>query len=99
MVLLVDVHAHLDDKKFADDLPAVLERAEAAGVKFVVCNGVGPESNRVVYSLSQHHPLVKPAYGLDPTESLSLTDAEVKKELAWIQEQEFVAFFPKTGWQ
>ena len=92
MVLLVDVHAHLDDKKFSDDLPAVLKRAEAGGVKFVVCNGVGPESNRVVHSLSQHHPLVKPAYGLDPTESLPLTDAEVKKELAWIQKQEFVAF-------
>ncbi len=91
MALLADVHAHLDDEQFKKDLPAVLERAEKAGVKAIVCNGLLPESNRAVLALSKNYPLIKPAYGLGPSEMLKLSDAEISKELTWIQKQECVA--------
>lgn len=91
MALLADVHAHLDDERFKDDLPAVLERAEAAGIKAIICNGLLPESNRAVLALSKKYPLIRPAYGLGPSEMLKLTDGEIEMELAWIQEQECIA--------
>src|SRR5436305_15247278 len=34
---LFDTHAHLDDDRFRDDLPAVLDRAAAAGLTHVLC--------------------------------------------------------------
>ena len=37
--MLVDTHAHLMDTAFSSDLPAVLERAAAAGVVALVCVG------------------------------------------------------------
>ena len=37
---LIDSHAHLDGPKFAADLDAVLERAQAAGVDTVITIGV-----------------------------------------------------------
>ncbi len=89
--LLADVHAHLDDGQFEQDLPAVLERAAAAGVRAIVCNGLSPASNRAVLALSQEYPLIKPAYGIGPSEALKLSDEEIAAELAWIQGQECVA--------
>ncbi len=89
--LLADVHAHLDDAVFREDLVAVLERAAAAGVRAIVCNGFSLASNRAVLALSQNYPLIKPAYGIGPIEALKLSNADIAAELAWIQEQECIA--------
>jgi TatD DNase family protein len=42
---LIDTHAHLFDDRFAKDLPAVLERAAAAGLERVVCLGIDLETS------------------------------------------------------
>src|SRR3989344_2608737 len=42
---LVDVHCHLNHALFKDDLPAVLRRAEKAGVKAILTSGVNPPAN------------------------------------------------------
>ncbi len=68
---LVDVHAPLDHALFRNDLDAVLQRAEKAGVKAIVCNGVNPESNRAVLKLAERFPVIKPALGIYPVDALS----------------------------
>jgi TatD DNase family protein len=53
---LIDTHAHLDDLRFADDLPAVLERAAAAGVARVLTVGIDLATSRAALALAARHP-------------------------------------------
>jgi TatD DNase family protein len=63
---LFDTHAHLTDERFRDDLPAVLDRAAAAGVTHVVCVATtaadSPHSVRVAGESS----LVWASVGIQP---------------------------------
>jgi TatD DNase family protein len=63
---LIDSHAHLDDEKFRDDLPAVLDRAREAGVCRVVTIGVTASSSAACLALAQAHPLLATAVGIQP---------------------------------
>jgi TatD DNase family protein len=64
--MLIDTHAHLFDGRFRADLPAVLDRAAAAGVGRVVCIGIDRDSNRDSVRLANAHPMLVAAVGLQP---------------------------------
>lgn len=64
---LFDAHAHMASEDFSPDLPAVLARAEAAGVCGIVAVGETLEETQRILALSDRHPLIKPAAGLYPT--------------------------------
>jgi TatD DNase family protein len=53
---LIDTHAHLDDSRFADDLPAVLDRAVAAGVTRVLTIGIDLATSRAALALAARFP-------------------------------------------
>lgn len=72
---LFDAHAHLASAEFAGDLAAVLERAQAAGVRGIVVVGETLEEAERILDLSRRHPMLKPAAGLYPT-TLDLGAAE-----------------------
>jgi TatD DNase family protein len=65
-VSLFDTHAHLDDDRFAADLPAVLERAKAAGVDHVVTIATTAPSSAASIVLAARHPLVYASVGIQP---------------------------------
>jgi TatD DNase family protein len=67
--MLVDTHAHLMDRAFANDLPAVLERAAAAGVGALVCVGYDEPSSVAAVALAEQHPQVVAAVGIHPNSS------------------------------
>ena len=63
---LIDTHAHLDDEQFAGDLPAVLERARAAGVVQIVAVATTATSSAACIALASNHPHVFATVGIHP---------------------------------
>jgi TatD DNase family protein len=72
MVILFDVHAHLEHPLLASDLPDVIARAKAAGIKVIIANGVDRETNRAVLELAKRFDIVKPALGIYPVDALAV---------------------------
>ncbi len=97
---LIDVHAHLESKKFDKDLDSVIERFREAGGEFVVNSGVNPATNRKALALSEKHDVVKASFGMYPIDAIAdrfsdfgeegylreIEAYDVDEELAWIEE-------------
>jgi TatD DNase family protein len=63
---LIDTHAHLDDERFANDLPAVLERAAAAGVYRVVTVATTAPTSAACVALAAQYPMLAATVGIQP---------------------------------
>ncbi len=83
--MIVDVHAHLDFDDFKDDLDEVLERASEEGVKIIICNGVGPDSNKKVLELAKKYAILKAALGYYPCDCDKVSGEQFDKELDFIR--------------
>jgi TatD DNase family protein len=73
--MFVDSHCHLDDKRFTDDLDAVLDRAAAAGVTRILTIGTGdgpPEIDRAT-RLADRYPQVYASIGVHPHDAAKIT--------------------------
>jgi TatD DNase family protein len=97
MTILIDVHAHMDWPEIIDDIDAVVERARDAGVKVVIANGVGKDSNRKVLDISEKYEIIKPALGIYPPDALETEEGgnfkgfDVEEELKFIREHDPLA--------
>ncbi len=67
MATFYDTHAHLDYPDYAADLPAVIERAQAAGIVKMISIGTDLESSARAIKLSEQYPAVFAAVGWHPT--------------------------------
>jgi TatD DNase family protein len=72
---LFDTHAHLHFPEFADDLPAVLVRARAAGVTRMLTIGTELESARAAVALAEREPDVWAAVGMHPHAAAAADEA------------------------
>jgi len=81
-----DCHTHLTDPAFADDLPEVIARARAAGVRWMVTNGTDPPSNRAALALAEAHPEILPALGIYPVDAVANEVLASGPELPWEQQ-------------
>lgn len=80
---MIDTHAHLTSPTFADDLPAVLSRARAAGVLSIICVSESLPDARAALALhAEHGALVRPALGLHPEVATTIDTAELPAHLA-----------------
>jgi TatD DNase family protein len=71
---LFDTHAHLQDPAF-DDMPAVLDRAQQAGVAGIAVCGYDAASNVQALELASRSPLLFPTVGFHPHEAKDITPA------------------------
>jgi TatD DNase family protein len=72
---LFDTHAHLHFPDFAADLPAVLERARAAGVQRFVTIGTDVETTRAAIALAAREPGVWATAGVHPHDAAAADEA------------------------
>lgn len=68
---LIDSHAHIDFPQFADDRPAMLERARAAGVTTLLAIGTGPGPEKLDSALpfAEQHDWIYATVGIHPHEA------------------------------
>jgi len=69
MATFYDTHAHLDYPDYADDLPEVIARAQAAGITKIISIGTSLCSSERAIRLAEQFPPVYAAVGWHPTEA------------------------------
>ncbi|HZJ16646.1 MAG TPA: TatD family hydrolase [Chthoniobacteraceae bacterium] len=70
--MLIDTHAHLTFKDFADDLEGVIARAAEAGVTRIITIGTSLESSRLAVELAEKYPGVFATVGIHPDNAVKL---------------------------
>jgi TatD DNase family protein len=94
--MFVDSHAHLCYPDFAEELPQVIERAQAAQVTQIVSIATDLDAARKTLGIAQRFEAVSAAVGLHPGEvpNVSLCDM---KELAQLATEPKVVAIGETG--
>ena len=78
---LVDSHAHLDDSQFGADREAVIERAHAAGVKYLlaVSGGGGADEFASAVPIAEEFEWIYASIGIHPHEAQHATEAHLDR--------------------
>jgi TatD DNase family protein len=93
---LIDTHAHLDAEQFVADLPAVLDRARAAGVEITIAIATSSPSSAVCVSLAASHSQVFATVGIHPNNIMEAS-ATAWDEVNSLVEKERVVGIGETG--
>lgn len=93
---LFDSHCHLNDRKLAVEIDAVLERAAAAGVMHMAVIGCNLRDSVYAVHLAEKYPQLVAAVGYHPSDSKELDEA-VFAELAELAEAPRVRAIGEIG--
>lgn len=95
--MLVDSHAHLDDPSFDADREAVIERARAAGLRYLLSvGGRGPEEPASSIGLAETHDWIYATVGAHPHEAKHLNE-ELLESLRTLARQPKVVAIGEIG--
>ncbi len=89
--MIIDVHCHLDFEQFDEDRDEVIARAKKNNVKVIISNGTNLEKNKMVQGLAEKYDIVKPAYGIYPSEAEEMSKKEIEETLEFIEKNNPVA--------
>lgn len=81
--MIIDTHAHYDDKAFDEDRAKVLASMAGEGIGRIVNIGSSLAACKRTIALMEQYDFIYGALGVHPTDSGELTDADIE----WLKEQ------------
>ena len=84
---LADAHTHLNQYA-PEEIPGILERAEEAGVGFIICAGTTLESTKACVEMAQKHQIFYAGVGIHPMEARDPVDDDTYSQLEAIARDE-----------
>ena len=90
VIELVDTHTHLNDDKFADDVPDAVARARAAGVRRCINMGDTLESSKKAVELAHAYEGLFAGVGIHPEEARELTADDDAQLAKWAEDEKVV---------
>jgi len=90
---LLDSHAHLDDSDFDPDRAAVIERARATGLRYILVagGGTGPDRLDSPLAIAESHDWIYASVAIHPHDARHFTDSHAEKILKLAQHPKVVA--------
>ncbi|HXW15079.1 MAG TPA: TatD family hydrolase [Terriglobia bacterium] len=90
---LVDSHAHLDDTDFDPDRVEVIERARAAGLRYILVagGGTGPDRLDSPLAIAEHYDWIYASVGVHPHDARRFTDSHAERIRQLAQRPKVVA--------
>lgn len=90
--MLTDTHAHLVDDRLMVQLPAVLDRARAAGVTRIVCVATTAADSATCLEIARQHPdVVAPTAGVHPNHAVEARAGDWDRVVALADDPAVVA--------
>ncbi|PKM77489.1 MAG: hydrolase TatD [Firmicutes bacterium HGW-Firmicutes-15] len=77
--MIIDTHAHLQDKKLRENLENVLGRAKEVGVEKIICVGYDLASSQEAVLLARKYKQIYAAVGIHPHDAQTLTSEVLGK--------------------
>lgn len=93
---MIDTHCHLDQDEFCEDLPAVIERAHAAGVEALICVAVTASSSENILATIATRPGCYAAVGIHPNYTHQAASGDWDRIVALV-DRERVVGLGETG--
>lgn len=93
---MTDTHAHINDSRFAEDLPAVVNRAVSANVNAIIVAGVDIPTSRAAVQIAERFPNCWATVGIHPHEADACT-SDTWRELESLARTPKVVAIGETG--
>ncbi len=87
---MIDSHCHLEDERFAGEVPQVLERMRAAGVNRCILAGSDAATSERIVALTEQYPNVYGVVGLHPHEAATFTPETLSRMDRWLQKPRII---------
>lgn len=87
--MLIDTHGHIQLDTYDENRDEIVQRATEAGVEYIVCPGIDPDSNERAVQVAEKYENVFAAVGIHPHDAEDLPED-------WLKQIEDLASYPKV---